>query len=123
MDIYFLETNTFTMTSDVWSFGIVLWEIFSLGRVPYAGENARDAISEIKTGYRLPVPVEISSVKLLVKIYQEVAKNRCWVSDPKQRCTFTDLVDYFETLLTAKEKDDYKELEDKYVEMQNIINN
>jgi serine/threonine protein kinase len=122
MDIYFLETGTFTMSSDVWSFGIVLWEMFSLGRVPYAGENARETISEINSGYRLPVPVEISQVKPLVKIYEEVVK-KCLLLDPNQRWTFTDLVDYFETYLTSKEKDEYKRLEDNYVEMQNIINN
>jgi serine/threonine protein kinase len=72
MDIYFLETGTFTMNSDLWSFGIVLWEMFSLGRLPYAGENARDTISEINSGYRLPVPVEISRVEPLAKIYREV---------------------------------------------------
>ena len=35
--------------------------------------------------------------------------------------SFTDLVDYFETYLTSEEKDDYRRLEEKYVEMQNII--
>merc|ERR1712051_538036 len=69
MDIYFLETGTFTMSSDVWSFGIVLWELFSLGRLPYAGQHSTDTISKINSGYRLPVPVEISRVKPLAKIY------------------------------------------------------
>ena len=120
MDIYFLETGTFTMNSDVWSFGIVLWEMFSLGRSPYAGANARDTISEINSGYRLPVPVEISQVKLLAKIYEEVV-NKCLLLDPKKRWTFTDLVDYFEAYLTPEEKDDYKRLEEQYVKMQNVI--
>ena len=120
MDIYFLETGTFTMNSDVWSFGILLWEMFSLGRSPYAGANARDTISEINSGYRLPVPVEISQVKLLAKIYEEVV-NKCLLLDPKKRWTFTDLVDYFEAYLTPEEKDDYKRLEEQYVKMQNVI--
>jgi serine/threonine protein kinase len=120
MDIYFLETGTFTMSSDVWSFGIVLWEMFSLGRLPYAGGNARDTIGEINSGYRLPVPVEISRDNSLIKIYDQVVK-KCLLLNPEQRWTFTDLVDYFETYLTSEEKDDYKRLEDQYVEMQNII--
>ena len=122
MDISFLQTGQFTMSSDVWSFGIVLWEMLSLGRLPYAGENAKDTIREINSGYRLSVPEEISRVQDLVEIYEEVAK-RCWQLNPKERWTFTDLVDYFESYLDSKEKEEYKRLEDKYVEMQNIINN
>ena len=108
------------MSSDVWSFGIVLWELFSLGRLPYAGQNATDTITKINSGYRLPVPVEISRVKPLAKIYEEVV-NKCLLLDPKKRWTFTDLVDYFEAYLTPEEKDDYKRLEEQYVKMQNVI--
>ena len=94
--------------------------MFSLGRLPYAGGNARDTIGEINSGYRLPVPVEISRDNSLIKIYDQVVK-KCLLLNPEQRWTFTDLVDYFETYLTSEEKDDYKRLEDQYVEMQNII--
>ena len=121
MDISFLQTGQFTMSSDVWSFGIVLWEMLSLGRLPYAGENVKDTIRVINSGYRLSVPEEIIRVKELVEIYEKVAK-MCLVLNPKERWTFTDLVDYFETYLTSEEKKEYKRLEDKYIEMQNIIN-
>ena len=118
MDISFLQTGQFTMSSDVWSFGIVLWEMLSLGRLPYAGQNVKDTIREINSGYRLSVPEEISRVQVLVEIYDEVAK-RCWQLNPKERWTFTYLVDYFETYLTSEEKDEYKRLEDKYVYINN----
>ena len=120
MDISFLETGIFTMTSDVWSFGVVLWEMLSLGKLPYVGRNAKETIDEIKTGFRLPVPDEICQVQSLVTLYQEATK-WCWQLDPKQRWTFTDLVEYFETYLLPTEKEEHKRLEDKYVEMQNII--
>ena len=52
--------------------------------------------------------------------YEEVAK-RCWQLNPKERSTFTDLVDFFESYLTSEEQEEYRRLEDKYVEIQNII--
>ena len=48
MDVHFLETSIFTMSSDVWSFGVVFWEMLSIGRTPYAGGNANDTIRELK---------------------------------------------------------------------------
>ena len=41
MAVDFLETSIFTMSSDVWSFGVVFWEMLSIGRTPYAGCNAK----------------------------------------------------------------------------------
>ena len=120
MDIHFLETGIFTMTSDVWSFGIVLWEMLSLGKLPYAGTTAKETIDNLNAGFRLPVPDEIHQVKSLVTLYQDATK-WCWQFDPKQRWTFTELVEYFETYLKPIEKEERKRLEDKYVEMQNIV--
>ena len=91
MDVHFLETNIFTMNSDIWSFGVVFWEMLSIGRTPYAGGNANDTIKEIKAGYRLPPPDEISQFQWLVKLYKEVTQ-MCWHPKPKQRSSFSDLV-------------------------------
>ena len=118
MDIYFLETGSFTMNSDVWSFGVVLWEMFSMGRIPYSGTNAKNAIDEIKSGYRLPVPDEINEVPLLAKFYKEVTK-LCWELDPKDRWSFSKIAGYLVTYLTDKEKEDYQILHN---ETPNIAN-
>ncbi|XP_072041410.1 tyrosine kinase receptor Cad96Ca-like [Amphiura filiformis] len=45
-----------TKESDVWSFGILLWEIVTLGARPYPGMGARDAMREVNRGYRMPKP-------------------------------------------------------------------
>ena len=112
MDIYFLETGSFTMNSDVWSFGVVLWEMFSMGRIPYSGTNAKNAIDEIKSGYRLPVPDEINEVPLLAEFYKEVTK-LCWELDPKDRWSFSKIAGYLVNYLTDKEKEDYQILHNK----------
>jgi serine/threonine protein kinase len=116
MDVYFYETGLFRMSSDVWSFGVVLWEILSMGQNPYAGEDTDETIKKIKEGYRLPVPDEVKEVNWLAKCYNEVT-DLCWQLDPKKRCNFTDLVKIFETHLSTDEKENYRKME------QNIIKN
>jgi serine/threonine protein kinase len=106
MAVDYFETGMFNMTSDVWSFGVVFWEMLSMGRFPYAGGNANDTIAEIILGFRLLVPDEISEVQWLVKCYNEVTK-MCWKLDPKQRCSFSDLVETFKMHLTTEEKENY----------------
>ena len=91
-----------------------------MGRFPYAGGNANDTIAEIILGFRLPVPDEISEVQWLVKCYNEVTK-MCWELDPKQRCSFLDLVKTFETYLTTEEKENYKRLEQNIIETKEKI--
>ena len=49
--------QVFSTYSDVWSFGIVLWELFSLGKVPYPGMDADQALYfKLKDGYRMEKP-------------------------------------------------------------------
>ena len=120
MDIEFLETGKFTMHSDVWSFGVVLWEMASMGRIPYVGLNANEIVDQLRSGFRLQPPNEINDVPLLINIYDEVTKG-CWKLDPKHRWSFSDLVEYFETYLTMEEKKECQRLEESYKQMQNII--
>ena len=110
MDIHFYETNVLTLSSDIWSFGIVFWEMLSLGRFPYAGEEADVTIKKIKDGYRLPVPDEVKGANWLVNSYNELT-NMCWQLDPEQRPNFSDLVKIFNILLTTEEKENYIILE------------
>ena len=99
------------MTSDVWSFGVVFWEMLSMGRFPYAGDNKKETISAIKAGSRLPVPDEVNGIQWLVECYKEV-KKMCWHLDPKQRSSFSELVKTFETYLTTEEMENYRKLEE-----------
>ena len=110
MDVDFYETNVFRLSSDVWSFGVVFWEMLSIGRFPYAGGDADDTIKKIKAGFRLPVPDEVKDANWLAKCYNDVTE-MCWQLDPKQRCNFSDLVKIFKNLLTIEEKEAYKQME------------
>ena len=95
--------------------------MFSIGRIPYVGENAKEIVEKLKAGFRLQPPNEIDEVHLLRKIYGEVTK-WCWKLDPKLRWSFSDLVEYFETYFTTEEKEEYKRLEKSYKEMHNLVN-
>ena len=102
MDVHYLKSDIFTMKSDVWSFGVVFWEMLSIGQAPYAGCNADDTIKQIKAGYRLPPPDEISQLPWLIKCYNEITQ-MCWQPKPKHRSSFSDLVQTFETYLTSED--------------------
>merc|ERR1712136_726579 len=48
--------NRFSIKSDVWSFGILLTEIITKGRIPYHGLTTEEVLQRIETGYRMPKP-------------------------------------------------------------------
>ena len=65
----FINTRCFTLASDVWSFGVVLWEMFSFGQEPYPGDTVEELITKLKNGYSLPCPEEMDKVGLLSNLY------------------------------------------------------
>ena len=48
--------NRFSIKSDVWSFGILLTEVITYGRIPYPGMNNAEVLQQIDKGYRMPPP-------------------------------------------------------------------
>ncbi|XP_046654208.1 vascular endothelial growth factor receptor 1-like [Daphnia pulicaria] len=101
MAIESLMDKIFSSQSDVWSYGILLWEIFSLGQDPYPGmENGWALVKEIQNGYRMKKP-EYSPV-----FFDQIMKN-CWQKKPKERPTFLQLVDMIETYIKFNFSLDY----------------
>ncbi|XP_048667521.1 tyrosine-protein kinase Fer isoform X3 [Marmota marmota marmota] len=79
-----LNYGRYSSESDVWSFGILLWETFSLGISPYPGMTNQQAREQVERGYRMSAPQncpeEISKIMM-----------KCWDYNPENRPTFSEL--------------------------------
>uniref|UniRef100_A0A8C8SQB5 Vascular endothelial growth factor receptor 1 n=1 Tax=Pelusios castaneus TaxID=367368 RepID=A0A8C8SQB5_9SAUR len=89
--------------SDVWSYGVLLWEIFSLGASPYPGVQIdEDFCSKLKEGTRMRAPEYGTS-----EIYQIMLD--CWHGNPNERPRFSELVEKLGDLLQANVQQDGKD--------------
>ncbi|XP_069780757.1 platelet-derived growth factor receptor alpha [Narcine bancroftii] len=101
--------NLYTTLSDVWSYGILLWEIFSLGGTPYPGMMVdSNFYNKIKSGYRMTKPEHASS-----DVYDLMVK--CWNSEPEKRPSFTRLAEIIGGLLPEAYKKSYKQMNDDFL--------
>ena len=84
--------NRFSIHSDVWSFGIFMYELLTHGRIPYPGMTDAEVLENLKQGYRMPHPPGCPE-----DIYKIMMN--CWRDDPQERCSFQylqfTLEDYF----------------------------
>ena len=111
----FLTCDYFTLTSDVWSFGVVLWEIFSFGKIPYGQKGYDEVISQLESGYRLPCPSEVNDITTWdPKVVYEDIKKLCFIEDPNERGTFSQVVETIEHHLSKDELCLYQEMGEKY---------
>jgi len=76
--------HLFTIKSDVWSFGILLYELITYGRFPYPGMYNAQVLNAVMAGYRMPCPM--SCPEPLYEIMRE-----CWRDDATCRPTFETL--------------------------------
>lgn len=76
-----LNFGKYTSLCDVWSYGVLMWEIFSKGDTPYAGMSNSRAREKIDTGYRMPAPEGCSE-----EVYALML--RCWEYEPEKRPHF-----------------------------------
>jgi len=79
-----LNYGKYTSLCDVWSFGVLAWEIFAKGGTPYQGMTNTRARELIDSGYRMPAPDGTPD-----EVYQLML--RCWQYDPDERPHFAEL--------------------------------
>ncbi|XP_077985663.1 uncharacterized protein LOC144440221 [Glandiceps talaboti] len=79
----------YSSKTDVWSYGIVLWEILNLGDDPYPEMTVEDVLYELQQGYRMPKPSHCS-----VQMYSLMAD--CWDEDPSERPSFDEITNRIE---------------------------
>ncbi|XP_072470409.1 cytoplasmic tyrosine-protein kinase BMX isoform X2 [Notamacropus eugenii] len=83
--------SKYSSKSDVWAFGILMWEVFSLGKQPYELYDNREVVAKVSQGYRLYRPQLASD-----NIYQIMYS--CWHELPEKRPTFHQLLSSIDIL-------------------------
>jgi len=84
----------FTQSSDVWSFGVTLWELMTLGQQPYFEVDPFEMAQYLRDGYRLFQPINCPD-----KLYDVMVC--CWNVVPEERPTFPQLLTCLEDFYTA----------------------
>ncbi|XP_076440638.1 uncharacterized protein LOC143280044 isoform X2 [Babylonia areolata] len=92
MAVESLFNNTYTTQSDVWSFGVVLWEIFTLGGTPYSSTDTQQLFAYLKDGYRLKRP-KLCDQNTYAMMLQ------CWNENAQRRPTFPELCGRLQRML------------------------
>jgi len=78
--------DEFSEKSDVWSYGVLVWEIYTLGQMPYHDRSNEEVLKCVKDDLRLPKPDNCPDTVLEVL-------DKCWEGNPLARPTFQELLD------------------------------
>lgn len=95
MGIETIVTHEYTTLTDIWSFGILLWEIVTYGATPYPKLHGRDVKARVPSGLRMEIPSHCSK-----EVYGIMAQ--CWNADPQKRPSFRSINIVMEKLLNDK---------------------
>ncbi|KAK1140131.1 ephrin type-B receptor 2-like isoform X3 [Acipenser oxyrinchus oxyrinchus] len=87
-----IQYRKFTSASDVWSYGIVMWEVMSYGERPYWDMTNQDVINAIEQDYRLPPPMDCPSA-----LHQLMLD--CWQKDRNNRPKFSQIVNTLDKMI------------------------
>lgn len=98
-----LFDRIYTHQSDVWSFGVLLWEIFTLGGSPYPGVPVEELFKLLKEGHRMDKPTNCTN-----ELYMMMRD--CWHAVPSQRPTFKQLVEDLDRIVALTSNQEYLDL-------------
>ncbi|XP_073541476.1 fibroblast growth factor receptor 2 isoform X4 [Phyllobates terribilis] len=98
-----LFDRVYTHQSDVWSFGVLMWEIFTLGGSPYPGIPVEELFKLLKEGHRMDKPANCTN-----ELYMMMRD--CWHAIPSHRPTFKQLVEDLDRILTLTSNEEYLDL-------------
>ncbi|XP_073816985.1 tyrosine-protein kinase Fer isoform X4 [Musca autumnalis] len=87
-----LNFGKYTSLCDVWSYGILMWEIFSKGDTPYSGMTNTKAREKIDAGYRMPAPDNAPA-----EMYRLMLQ--CWAAEPESRPHFDEIYNVVDALI------------------------
>ena len=102
-----LRDHLYTTKSDVWSYGVLLWELVTLGSVPYPGIQPEKLLNILRMGYRMQKPDNCSE-----ELYSLMSQS--WMYNPEDRPNFTELVTKTHTML--KNSGEYLEVSPNIVD-------
>ncbi|XP_038411967.1 tyrosine-protein kinase TXK isoform X2 [Canis lupus familiaris] len=77
--------NKYSSKSDVWSFGVLMWEVFTEGKMPFENKSNLQVVEAISKGFRLYRP-QLAPMSIYEVMYS------CWHEKPKSRPTFAELL-------------------------------
>ncbi|XP_069000968.1 macrophage-stimulating protein receptor-like [Embiotoca jacksoni] len=110
MAIESLQTQKFTIKSDVWSYGILMWELLTRGASPYPDVDPYDITCYLLKGRRLPQPQFCPDTLYSIML-------ACWDPEPERRPTFHSLVTEVQHILSSLEGEHYINLKVNYVNL------
>ncbi|KAK6756221.1 hypothetical protein RB195_014553 [Necator americanus] len=94
-----LKMAIYTQKTDVFSYGIMCWEIYNNGIEPYPGMTVAEVNQNVKEGYRMELPFNV------LPEVQNIIKVRCWSENPNDRYSMADIAKHLQRILKIPRPD------------------